>query len=72
MSDTLDQRARELAPKCEIILDLARALRVDFQVANHLNEKLKLGLTVQRADRKPSDWERKPLPKPTSKAKGAK
>lgn len=64
MTSDLDTRAIKAAPHCETLVKLARALNVDFQVAVGLNDRLGLGLEIQRKDRKPSDWVRKPIPKP--------
>ncbi len=68
----LDSRAREAAKTAPTIAKFARALGIPHDQAMAINKRLNLNVPILRADRKPSDWERKPLPKPTSKAKGAK
>lgn len=69
MTPDIESRARAAASKCEIILDLARALNVDFQVACHFNEKLKLGLPVRRKVEGPKT-EGRAVPKPAKKGAG--
>ena len=69
MSD-LDSRAIEAAKTAPTIAKFALGIPHDQAMA--INKRLNLNVPILRANRKPSGWERKPLPKPTSKAKGAK
>lgn len=72
MSDTLDSRAREAAKTAPNMAKFRKALGIPHAQAMALNERLNLGVTIQNKDRKESNWERKPIPKPVSKTKGAK
>ena len=68
----LDSRARELAKTAPNMAKFRKALGIPHDQAMALNKRLNLNVPILSENRKESDWERKPIPKPTSKAKGAK
>lgn len=66
----LDTDARAAALTAPNMAKFAKALGIPHQQAMAINERLKLGVPILRADRKESGWERKSLPKPQAKQKG--
>lgn len=71
MSDTLESLAIEAAKTAPTIAKFAKALGIPHAQAMALNERLKLNVPILRANRKAAP-EPRAVPKPTSKAKGAK
>ena len=69
MSDTLDQRARELAKTAPTMAKFAKALGIPHDQAMALNERLKLNVPILREDCAAAP-ERRAVPKPAKKGAG--
>lgn len=71
MTDSLDTRAREAASKATTMAEFRKLLGIPHDQALALNERLKLNVPILREDRAAAP-ERRAVPKPQSKQKGAK